>query len=87
MNFGEALECLKNGHRVTRTGWNGVGMFVYLVPAAKYSRCTEAAKIIADENDMVQYNAYFAIKGVDDIVSTWVPSINDCLAEDWTIRD
>ena len=34
---------------------------------------------------MVPYNAYLAIKCVDDTVSTWVPSINDVMAEDWVI--
>ena len=31
------------------------------------------------------YNAYMAIKNVDGAVSTWVPSVNDCLATDWGI--
>lgn len=85
MNFGKAIEALKEGKKVARTGWNGKGMYVYYVPAAKYKRCTESAKDLADENDMVQYNPYFAIKNVNNTVSTWVPSINDCLAEDWMI--
>ena len=85
MNFGQALELVKNGKKIYRDGWNGKGMYVYFVPAAKYKRCVEAASNIADENDMVQYNSYFAIKNVDNSVSTWVPSVNDCLAEDWRI--
>lgn len=31
MNFGEALEALKQGKRVERTGWNGKGMWLALV--------------------------------------------------------
>ena len=34
---------------------------------------------------MVPYNAYMAIKNVDNTVSTWVPSVNDCLATDWGV--
>lgn len=30
MNFGVAIEFLKDGSRVARTGWNGKGMYVYL---------------------------------------------------------
>lgn len=37
----------------------------------------------ADDDGMVQYNPYLAIKTVTGAVSTWVPSINDCLAEYW----
>ena len=34
---------------------------------------------------LVPYNAYMAIKNVDNTVSTWVPSVNDCLASDWGV--
>lgn len=85
MNFGHALGLIKAGHKVARAGWNGKGMFVYLVPAASYRAQTGAAKAFFGEDAMVPYNAYFAIKNVDDTVSTWVPSVNDCLAEDWTV--
>lgn len=33
MNFEEALNLLKAGRYLQRTGWNGQGMYVYLVPA------------------------------------------------------
>ena len=32
MNFGEAIEALKQGKKVTRKGWNGKGMFLWLKP-------------------------------------------------------
>lgn len=85
MTFGDAIVLLKLGHRVARAGWNGKGMFVYMVPAASYPAQTGAAKAHFGVDAMVPYNAYFALKGVDDTVSTWVPSINDALAEDWTL--
>lgn len=83
--FGDALVMLEAGKRMARAGWNGKGMFVYLVPAASYPVQTGAAKAHFGEGSMVPYNAYFAIKNVDDTVSTWVPSVNDCLAEDWHV--
>jgi hypothetical protein len=83
MNFGQALEALKDGKKVERSGWNGKGMFVYHVPAASYTSITEVA--IKEFGLTTQYNAYFAIKNVNGTVSTWVPSVNDCLAEDWQI--
>ena len=33
----------------------------------------------------VRAAAYLALKGVDERVSPWVPSINDVLAEDWVV--
>ncbi|KVD35440.1 hypothetical protein WI84_16350 [Burkholderia ubonensis] len=85
MNFGDALELLKAGGRVTRAGWNGAGQFVYLVPPASYPVQTGAAKAYFGDGAMVPYNAYFALKTVDDTVSTWVPSVTDCLADDWML--
>lgn len=31
MNFGQALEKVKNGEKIFRHGWNGKGMFEYLL--------------------------------------------------------
>ena len=33
MNFGEALELVKSGELVSREGWNGKGMFIFMRPA------------------------------------------------------
>lgn len=85
MNFGQALQAMKAGQKMSRSGWNGKGMFVYLVPAASYPVQAGAAKSHFGEGAMVPYNAYMAIKNVDNTVSTWVPSVNDCLADDWGI--
>jgi hypothetical protein len=86
-DFGGALHALKRGKRVARIGWNGKGMFVYCVPPASYKAQTGAAKAHFGNEAMVPYNAYFAIKNVDESVSTWVPSVNDCLAEDWVVLE
>jgi hypothetical protein len=32
LNFGEALQAMKDGHTVSREGWNGKGMFLLYVP-------------------------------------------------------
>lgn len=87
LSFGQALEALETGSKLQRAGWNGKGMFVYLVPANSYPAQTGAAKAYFGENAMVPYNPYFAIKNVDNTVSTWVPSVNDCLAKDWAILE
>ena len=34
MNFGQAIEALKNGKKVARVGWNGKGMFLYMTPGS-----------------------------------------------------
>lgn len=86
-NFGSALSALKEGKRVSREGWNGKGMFAYLVPAAAYPAQTGVAKAYFGAVSLVPYNAYLALKGADNTVSTWSPSGSDALAEDWCIHD
>lgn len=85
MDFGSAIMNMKEGHKVARKGWNGKGMFLYYVPAAKYKRCTESARCIADKDDMVEYGAYITMKTAQGNVVPWLASQTDMLAEDWTI--
>ena len=85
LSFGTAIEALKRGAKLARSGWNGKGMFIYHVAANSYPAQTGVAKAFFGESAMVPYNAYLAIKNVDGTVSTWVPSINDVLSDDWLI--
>ena len=85
MNFGKALEEMKIGKAIARDGWNGKGMFVYFVAGGAYPPQMDIARQIKKEYGEVKYNPYMAIKNVNGTVSTWVPSVNDCLAEDWYV--
>lgn len=87
MPFGHAVEAMKKGKKVARAGWNGKGMFAYYVPAASYPAQTGAAKAHFGDGSLVPYNAYFALKTAGETVSTWAPSVNDALADDWSIVD
>lgn len=86
-SFGDAIESLRTGARVARAGWNGSGMYVYLVPAASYpaQRNTNGTLIQEFENDMVPYREYLALKTAQGDIATWTPSCSDALAEDWYI--
>lgn len=87
MTFGLAVEAMKKGAKVARAGWNGAGMFAYLVPANSYPAQTGVAQSYFGEGAMVPYNAYMALKTVDGTISTWAPSCSDALADDWKIID
>lgn len=84
LDFGAALKMLKLGFKVSRKGWNGSGMFAYMVPANDYPASTDAAKSFFGDS-LVPYRAYFALKTAQNDVATWVPSGSDILAEDWVI--
>ena len=87
MSFGHAIELLKGGHRVARSGWNGKGMFLYYVPENKYpaSRNEHGTMVGVFEDDMVPYGAYIAMKTAQNNVVPWLASQTDVLAEDWQI--
>jgi len=85
MDFGKALEALKAGKKVARRGWNGKGMFLYYVPANRYTALTDAAKEIMGEDGKVEYGAYIAMKTAQGNVVPWLASQTDMLAEAWEI--
>lgn len=87
LTFGEAAEAAKKGKRIARRGWNGQGMFAYIVPAASYPAQTGVAKEHFGEKSLVPYRAYWALKTAQEDVATWAPSGSDSLAEDWMILD
>lgn len=87
LSFGSAIEAAKQGKPISRTGWNGVGMFAYIVPESKFPAQTGVAKLHFGKNAMVPYRAYWALKTAQGDVAAWSPSGSDSLAEDWFILD
>lgn len=85
MSFSSALESLKRGKKICRSGWNGKGMFIYLVPANSYPAQTGVAKEHFGEDAMVPYGAYVAMKTVDGNVVPWLASQTDLLSDDWIL--
>ena len=85
MNFGGILKALKEGKKAARKGWNGQGMFTYIVPAASYPARTEHAK--KHFGELVPYRAYFALKTAQNDIAFWTPNTSDILAEDWQILE
>lgn len=87
ITFSVALEMLKQGHAVARTGWNGKGMFIYATPGGKYAPTTKTGEAIAQATDdgMVNYLPFLAMKTVDGDVVPWLASQTDLLAEDWEL--
>jgi hypothetical protein len=70
MNFGAALEAMRDGRRVARQGWNGRGMALELVSGAT-----------ADDNR--QMLPFIAMRTVQGEWVPWLASQTDMLAEDW----
>ena len=95
MNFGEALEALKAGKKVAREGWNGKGMYIYLVhgfDCDKENLRNEASKILPrDEAAMHGTGVATFLSHIDmrtangDVCVGWLASQTDMLSDDWKI--
>ena len=70
MNFGEALNALEGGSRVTREGWNGKGMWIHLQRP--------------DENSKMTLPYIYMRTAQGDLVP-WLASQSDLLARDWSL--
>ena len=92
MKYGEAIEALKAGKMVTRSGWNGKGMFLWLKPAAiiKSEWCKDPILkgIVDDNGGEMMANPTVCMKTADNKITTgWVASQTDMMAEDWSIYE
>lgn len=90
-DFSEALRRLKNGEAVARQGWNGKGMYIYLVKGTAikaHELRNEAEKHVGstkDELDIVNIGSHIDMKAADgSVVVGWLCSQTDMLSEDWT---
>ena len=85
MNFGQALEQLKIGNRVARSGWNGKDMFLFFVPGSKFTVNRAPLLGIYPEGTEISYHAHVDMKTAQGDVVPWLCSQTDMLAEDWVV--
>lgn len=94
MNFGKAIEALKEGKKVARSGWNGKGMFLYMTTGSVVSldeMKSETANYIRsfckDKGmDEIEICPHIDMKTADNkLVIGWLASQTDTLSEDWMI--
>lgn len=95
MSFGDAIEILKQGGAIRRSGWNGKGLMVFRqVPARitedvipKMQSLPQSAKgLILKGKGFIDYTGQCLIyNGNTGRADSWVPSIGDVFADDWEI--
>jgi hypothetical protein len=86
MNFSEALELLKNGEILTRAGWNGKGMFVFLVNGSQFKVNRAPLSKIFPEGTDIDYRPHIDMKYADGSIGVWLASMGDLMAEDWKLN-
>lgn len=85
MDFSSALLALKAGSRVARAGWNGKGMFVFLVHGSTFTVSREPLLSILGEGTTVNYHGHVDMRTADGTIVPWLCSQTDLLASDWCV--
>ena len=101
MNFSEALEYLKQGHKLARSSWNPKGTFIkgnetyiYLVNGTRVNyenlrnEIAEHLQAHSDKNagKRATINSHIDLKQADDSIAIgWTPSQADMLSDDWEV--
>ena len=79
MNFGLAIEAMRKGRKVSRSGWNGKGIFIELQRPTDLSKMT-SPYIFINTTGLQTDN--------DDAPKSlvpWIASQTDMLADDWVV--
>ncbi len=70
MDIGSAIECMRGGKKVFRSGWNGKGQYIAIQNPDDHSKMRKP---------------YIYISLVDGELVPWLASQTDILADDWFI--
>lgn len=101
MEFGKAIEAVKEGKMITRSGWNGKGLFVFMQIPSVISKeivpkMQSLPQSVKDEFQKrfenpkeqisdIYYGNQLALVSQSNLINGWAPSVSDTLAIDWEI--
>jgi len=89
LTFSDALIALKDGKKVARNGWNGKGMYLWLLPKATIQKSWVKDPLLLSvfgESETLDCLGSIRMKtATGEILTGWLASQTDMLAEDWTI--
>lgn len=94
MNFGDALEALKQGKKLQRAGWNGKGMWIVLMPALYLPPASSeltprvnerTARHIGQDTPLDSQPYLVMWTASQQWQPGWLASQADMLAEDWQV--
>jgi len=81
--FSDALYAIKEGYKMARKGWNGKGMFIFLVPGSTFKVNRPPLLGIYDEGTEINYRSHIDMKTADGSIVPWIASQSDILSDDW----
>lgn len=90
MTFGQAIEAMKQGKKVCRAGWNGKGMYIWIMPGSTVKGCNQIVDPHLSEIDKAEGEIRFlgSIRmrtATGDVLTGWLASQTDILSEDWQL--
>jgi len=88
LNFGQALDALKKGFKVARSGWNGKGMFIVHqkgYPQGIPCNAQTAKAWGMSEGDLFKCEPYLQMKMATGSHFMYTPNTLDVLADDWEV--
>ena len=93
MTFGLAIEALKKGLKVARKGWNGKGMYLWLLPATtikkEWCRDEKLLECFGEKDELFCLGSIRMYThdstGRTAVLTGWLASQSDMLSEDWYI--
>ena len=85
MSFGLAVEAVKKGKKIARAGWNGKGVFLFLVPGSTFKVNRAPLLGIYPEGTEINYHSHIDMKTADGTIVPWLASQTDVLADDWIV--
>ena len=84
MNFGKAINLLKEGKKLKRKGWNGKNQYIELATNISYKN---ADGEIININHKTIGNKAIAFIGTSGVQIGWLASQSDMLSDDWELID
>ena len=84
MNFGKAIDLLKEGKKLRRKGWNGKNQYIELATNISYKN---ADGEIININHKTIGNKAIAFIGTSGSQIGWLASQSDMLSDDWELID
>lgn len=90
ITFGKAIKEMQNGAFVARSGWNGKGMYLWILPAATvpidWIKEPHLKRLAEENGGSIEFLASIRMKTADNKVLTgWLASQSDMLATDWEV--
>lgn len=89
LNFGQAIEALKEGKKVARNGWNGKGMYLWLLPSTsvkkEWVKDPMLLSVFGDRDELPCLGSIRMLTSTGEVLTGWLASQTDMLAEDWCI--